>query len=292
MYNEAVAVAGALADALGLLEALGEAWEIVVVDNASTDATREQIAPLLGDECVRLLVNDANRGKGFSVRRGVREARGELMVLPCRLQRLVRVAAADVDVIVDVDVVVGSRLAPGADVGRRQPLRRRIVGRAFVALCRRLLGEPTRDLFCGFKLWRADAAHAAYERTHLDGWVFDAETIAMARALGFELRELGIAWADREGSRLSMPAWVIVPRLSATCCARGPMCGARPPTRPCRPSSSSAQPRGAGADGAAARGADRARARAAGGAARPRWITAAADRGADGLARSATRCST
>ncbi len=213
MYNEAAAVAGALADARSRLEALRDDWEIVVVDNSSTDATREQIAPLLGDERVRLLVNDANRGKGFSVRRGVREARGEL-ILHCDADCVGSFASLPrmLDAIVDVDLVVGSRLAPGADVGRRQPLRRRIVGRAFVGLCRRLLGEPTRDLFCGFKLWRADAAHAAYERTHLDGWVFDAETIAMARALGFELRELGIAWADREGSRLSMPR-VIVPAV-------------------------------------------------------------------------------
>jgi dolichyl-phosphate beta-glucosyltransferase len=108
------------------------------------------------------------------------------------------------------DVVAGSRLAPGASVGRRQPLRRRIVGRSFVDLCRLVLREPTRDLFCGFKLWRAPAAEAAYGRTRLDGWTFDAETLAMARALGFRVREQGVVWSDRPGSRLSM-ARVLVP---------------------------------------------------------------------------------
>jgi hypothetical protein len=116
------------------------------------------------------------------------------------------------ELIEEADVVVGSRLAEGATVGRRQPLRRRIVGRAFVGLCRRVLREPTRDLFCGFKLWRAKAARMVYERTCLDGWVFDAETLAMARALGFELRELGIVWTDRPGSRLSM-AKALVPAV-------------------------------------------------------------------------------
>jgi hypothetical protein len=102
------------------------------------------------------------------------------------------------------DVVAGSRLAAGADVGQRQPLRRRIVGRSFVLLCRAVLSEPTTDLFCGFKLWRAAAADAVFSRTRIDGWVFDAEALALARALGYRVSETGIAWSDREGSRLSM----------------------------------------------------------------------------------------
>jgi hypothetical protein len=112
-----------------------------------------------------------------------------------------------IELIEDADVVTGSRLAEGAHV-RRQPLRRRLVGRTFVQLCRLVLREPTRDLFCGFKLWRADAAQAAYSRIHLEGWVYDAELFAMARALGHEVRETGIVWIDREGSRLSMRALV------------------------------------------------------------------------------------
>jgi dolichyl-phosphate beta-glucosyltransferase len=111
------------------------------------------------------------------------------------------------ELIEDADVVTGSRLAEGAHV-QRQPLRRRIVGRTFVQLCRLVLREPTRDLFCGFKLWRADAASETYERIHLDGWVYDAELFAMARALGYRIRETGVVWIDREGSRLSMRALV------------------------------------------------------------------------------------
>jgi hypothetical protein len=93
------------------------------------------------------------------------------------------------------------------------------VGRTFVELCRRTLREPTHDLFCGFKLWRAEAAEAAYSRTRLEDWVFDAEVLAMARALGYRIRETGIAWSDREGSRLSMPR-VLLPALRDLLAAR------------------------------------------------------------------------
>lgn len=213
VYNEAAGIGRAITDARERLGALGLAWEIVVVDNASTDGTPELVAALATDSRLLLLRNDANRGKGHSVRRGILRASGAL-ILHCDADCVPSFASlpAMLELLEGADVVVGSRLAAGAALGRRQPLRRRIVGRGFVGLCRLVLREPTRDLFCGFKLWRAEAARAAYERTRLDGWVFDAEALAMARALGYELRELGIVWTDREGSRLSMPA-VVVPAV-------------------------------------------------------------------------------
>jgi dolichyl-phosphate beta-glucosyltransferase len=185
----------------------GRDWEVIVVDNASTDGTAESLAPLLSDR-VRLLQNETNRGKGYSVGRGMLAARGDLR-LHCdadcapSLESLPKM----LELITDADVVTGSRLAEGARV-RRQPLRRRIVGRTFVQLCRLVLREPTRDLFCGFKLFRAEAAMESYGRLSLEGWVYDAELFAMARALGYRIRETGIVWIDREGSRLSMRSLV------------------------------------------------------------------------------------
>ena len=96
-----------------------------------------------------------------------------------------------------------------------------------------MLREPTRDLFCGFKLWRAEAAEAAFSRARLDGWTFDAEALAMARALGYRLREVGIVWTDREGSRLSMPR-VLVPVVRELLAARAHVRAARDaPGRAC-----------------------------------------------------------
>jgi dolichyl-phosphate beta-glucosyltransferase len=209
--NEAAGIANTLQGLTMALEAAGLTdHEVLVVDNASTDGT-PAVVEALGDARVRVLRNARNIGKGGSMRRGMREASGALRLhcdadCAASLVALPRLLAR----IEHADVVVGSRLAAGAAVGRRQPLRRRIAGRTFVGLCRLVLREPTRDLFCGFKLWRAEAALAAYAASELDGWVFDAETLAMARALGYRIAEVGIPWEDRKGSRLSMPR-VIVP---------------------------------------------------------------------------------
>jgi glycosyltransferase involved in cell wall biosynthesis len=209
-YNEAAGIAGTVRALLAELERQRLSHDVIVVDNASTDGTVAAVEAL-GDDRVRVLRNPRNLGKGASLRRGMLEAGGALRLhcdadcgasLPALGRLLARVEHAD--------VVVGSRLADGAQVGRRQPIRRRIAGRAFVGLCRLALDEPTRDLFCGFKLWRAEAAEAAYGASELDGWVFDAETLALARALGYRVAEVGIPWEDRAGSRLSMPR-VIVP---------------------------------------------------------------------------------
>jgi dolichyl-phosphate beta-glucosyltransferase len=219
-YNEERGIAATVETLRDWLVRHGGDFELIVVDNASTDATVARIEALADGEWVRLLRNESNRGKGHSVRRGMLEARGELR-LHCDADCAVCLPSLPgmLELIGDADVVVGSRLAAGARVGKRQPLRRRIAGRGFQRLCRRMLREPTSDLFCGFKLWRADAAVAAYSRTRLEGWTFDAEVLAMARALGYRLREAGIVWTDREGSRVRM-GHVLVPVVRELLAAR------------------------------------------------------------------------
>jgi glycosyltransferase involved in cell wall biosynthesis len=209
-YNEAIGIGATLGSLHATLDGLGIGHEILVVDNASSDGTAAVVEGL-GDARARVLRNSQNLGKGASLRRGMLEAEGVLR-LHCDADcgPSVQALGRMLELSGRYDVVVGSRLAAGADVGRRQPVRRRIAGRSFGLLCRALLREPTRDLFCGFKLWHAAAAEATYRATALTGWTFDAETLAMARALGFSITETGIPWTDREGSRLSMPR-VIVP---------------------------------------------------------------------------------
>jgi hypothetical protein len=118
-------------------------------------------------------------------------------------------------------------VAEGAKVDRQQPFRRRLVGWPFIALTRGLMGEPTHDVYCGFKLWRGAAAEAVFSRQRLDGWVFDAEVLALARRLGFRVREVGVAWADREGSKLSITK-VLIPAVRELLAARRSVRSHRP----------------------------------------------------------------
>jgi dolichyl-phosphate beta-glucosyltransferase len=219
-YNEERGIEATVRMLRDWLEDRGGDYEILVVDNASRDRTAELVAALADGERVRLLRNARNRGKGYSMRRGMLEARGELR-LHCDADCATSLPSLPkmIELIRDHDVVVGSRLAEGAEVGRRQPLRRRVAGRSFQQLCRLVLREPTTDLYCGFKLWRAHAAADAYARTRLEGWTFDAEVLAMARALGYRLCETGIVWTDREDSRVRMGR-ILIPVVRELVAAR------------------------------------------------------------------------
>jgi dolichyl-phosphate beta-glucosyltransferase len=220
-YNEEMTVPGTVGAARTWCEERGVEYEVVVVDNASTDRTAEVLAPLLDGTRVRLLRNEVNRGKGYSVRRGMLDSSGELRLM-CDADCLPSLASLDelVELIQDADVVIGSRNIDGSRVDRTQPLRRRVASWNFLALCRLVMGEPSRDIFCGFKLFRGEVAQEAFSRQSIEGWAFDIEVLALARGLGYKVREAGIVWNDREGSRLSMGR-VLLPVIRELFQARG-----------------------------------------------------------------------
>jgi glycosyltransferase involved in cell wall biosynthesis len=213
VYNEESEIGAIVPSVRAVLAARGGDWEILVVDNASSDATSARLEPLLEEGRVRLLRNPSNRGKGYSVRRGMLEARGELRLM-CDADcapSLVSLPAMEA-AMADADVVAGLRNARDSVVMRYQPLRRRAASICFIWLCRQVMSEPLPDVFCGFKLFSAAAAEAVFSRARIDGWAFDAEVLALARALGYRVQGSGITWVNRPASRLSMPR-VVIPVL-------------------------------------------------------------------------------
>ncbi len=205
VLNEEDEIVRILSGAQAMLgERVGD-WEILVVDNASTDRTCERVASFFDDARIRLLRNDHNRGKGFSIRRGMLEAAGDHRLM-CDADCVTSLHSLShlEDALGEVDVAVGSRLSAGARVERQQPVSRRIVGFGFLALTRIMMGPLPRDVYCGFKLWRGAVAQRVFEHVHLDGWAFDAEALAIARRLGYSVREVGIEWTNRSDSRLSI----------------------------------------------------------------------------------------
>ena len=220
VYNEESEIGVIVPAVRRMLEARGGDWEILVVDNASTDATVERVQALVEEPRVRLLRNPQNRGKGYSVRRGMLEARGELRLMcdaDCTAS-LVSLPAMEAAA-ADADVVAGLRNARDSVVKRYQPLRRRAASICFIWLCRQVMSEPLPDVFCGFKLFTAAAAQDVFSLADIDGWAFDAEVLALARALGYRVLGSGITWVNRPASRLSMPR-VVIPVLRELIAAR------------------------------------------------------------------------
>jgi len=177
--------------------------EIVVVNDGSRDGT----ANLARRAGARVLENPGNRGKGYSVRHGMLEARGEWALftdadLSSPIEELEKlVAAVDRE---GTQAAIGSRAVDRSLIGVHQPLFRESIGRFFNVVIRILTGLPFRDTQCGFKLFQTAAAREIFRRQRLDGFGFDVEVLFIARRLGYRAVEVPVRWNDVAGTKVSM----------------------------------------------------------------------------------------
>ena len=203
-FNEEPRLPGTLATLLPFLRSRGETFEVVVVDDGSRDRTAE-VAQEGGPE-VRVLKNPGNRGKGYSVRNGMLNAQGEWRLmcdadLSTPIEELDRLKASLTD---GAQIAIASRAVSGANLEKRQSIMRESSGRFFNLLVRTMHLPGIKDTQCGFKLFSAAAARAAFTESTLDGFAFDVEALVLARQKGFKIREVPVTWRNDEQSRVSL----------------------------------------------------------------------------------------
>jgi glycosyltransferase involved in cell wall biosynthesis len=184
-----------------------EFQEVIVVNDGSRDGTAALVERLhCAHPCLRLLNNPGNRGKGYSVRHGMLEARGEWVLfsdadLSTPIEDVTRLSAAATEA--GADISIGSRAVDRSLVSKRQSLLRELSGRFFNVVMRAVTGLPFRDTQCGFKLYRSSAAREVFSRQQLDGFSFDVEDLYIAHRLGIPAVEVPVRWANVEGTKVS-----------------------------------------------------------------------------------------
>lgn len=206
-FDEERRIGTTLQRLVAFLEARGGDWEIVVVDDGSRDATSDVVRhATAGEARVRLVRHETNSGKGYAVCAGVLAARGELVLmsdadLSTPIEELPRLEARAGE---GFDLVVGSRVAPGACIPHPQPPLRRLSGWAFRALVRWIGLCSVDDTQCGFKLMRRPAIDPVLRSVETEGFAFDVELIARAERAGLRVAEVPITWNDAEGSKVRL----------------------------------------------------------------------------------------
>lgn len=182
--------------------------EVVVVDDGSADGTARLVREFSATHAaVRLVENPGNRGKGYSVRHGMMEARGEWILfsdadLSAPIEELDKLLAAAREG--GASVAIGSRALDRSLIEVHQSGFREMAGRVFNLCMRALTGLPFRDTQCGFKLFEAGAARKVFRQQRLEGFGFDAEVLFIARQLGFRMVEIPVRWSHSEGTKVSM----------------------------------------------------------------------------------------
>jgi len=182
--------------------------EILIVNDGSRDGTAALVeAHARSHPRYRLLNNPGNRGKGYSVRHGMLEARGEWVLfsdadLSAPIAEWTKLAEAAGRQ--GAAVAIGSRALDRSLIGVHQPVFREYMGRFFNLIMRLATGLPFADTQCGFKLYRRDAAREIFGRQLLDGFSFDVEDLMIAKLLGYKVVEVPVRWNDVQGTKVSM----------------------------------------------------------------------------------------
>lgn len=206
-FNEEKRIAPTLQAIDAFLANKGLRYEILVVDDGSSDQTVALVERMAENmPALRCLATSRNRGKGHAVRAGMLASTGEVRIMcdadgsmpPEEMPKLLLPIFAG-----DADVAIGSRYAEGASTDMQQPGWRVAWSRLANRIIQRSLVAGIEDTQCGFKAFSAASAQAVFSRATIDGWAFDLEALALAKRMGYRISEHGVAWTDDERSRVS-----------------------------------------------------------------------------------------
>ncbi|HMN19122.1 MAG TPA: glycosyltransferase family 2 protein [Candidatus Moranbacteria bacterium] len=207
-YKEGERIGRNLLEVEQFLSGKGYEYEVIVVVDGSPDNTAE-IARNYGDQIknLRVIENKENHGKGYVVRQGLLEAKGEYRVF---LDADGSTSITHVDKFMPefekgYDLVIGSRKVEGAFIQVHQPKYREIMGEGGNWLIRIVLGLWSYpDTQCGFKMITGRAAQEVASRMVVDRFGFDFEFIVLAQKLGFKVKQMPVRWMNEEGSTVSL----------------------------------------------------------------------------------------
>ena len=202
-YNEERRISSTLEKVTNYLTAQDYSWNVIVVDDGSTDGTAALVREFAGEQPQVTLVSIEHRGKGWAVRSGMLHTRAEYRFLcdadlSMPIEQLANFLAPQ---LTGYDVAIGSREAPGA---RRfdEPKRRHLMGRLFNGMARALAVHGVSDTQCGFKCFYGPVADLLFPLQRIPGFGFDVEVLFVAQRMGLRLVEVPIDWYYRTESKV------------------------------------------------------------------------------------------
>ena len=205
-YNEAGRIGGTVTHVCKYLDQQNYDWEVIVVIDGGPNAAADEARAAAGARSnVRVIENDMNRGKGYSVRRGFTEARGERLAFIDADLSLPIEGLGDMMARFDAgaDVVIASRTAAGSRAEGAPPAGRDLMSRLFNAAVQALAVPGIADTQCGFKGFTARAAKAIFSVAESNRFGFDVEALYLARKNGFRIDELPVTVRYHGGSSVN-----------------------------------------------------------------------------------------
>ncbi|MBI5102924.1 MAG: glycosyltransferase family 2 protein [Nitrospirae bacterium] len=206
-FNEELRIPGTIEKMSAYLDGMDLDYEIIVVDDGSSDGT----VRLLGElgkrfSGLRLLTLGENTGKGAAVRKGVLASRGSLVLMSdadmsTPIEEIERLLPYMRD---GIDIALGSRGLRESDLEIRQPWYREWMGKTFNLLVRGLGIRGIKDTQCGFKLFKGDIARRLFAQSSINGFSFDVEILFIAAREDCSVKEVPIRWLNSPASKVNI----------------------------------------------------------------------------------------
>ena len=203
-FNEAQRIGPTLQRVHQFLATRPTNFEIIVVDDGSTDETVALVTAMVGERKeLRLIRSPTNRGKGYAVRLGMQAATGRIRLFSdadgsTPIEELDKLLQALTE---GADIAIGSRYLASSLITRPQPRLRLVWSRLVNRVVQQLLLPGVIDPHCGFKAFTAAAVEQIFTACTVDGWSFDLEVLAKARTQGLHIQEVPVRWENDDRSK-------------------------------------------------------------------------------------------
>ncbi len=205
-YNEELRLPATLKQIASYIRSASQTVEVIVVDDGSRDKTLA-VADQFKSEIpfLRAVSNGENRGKGYSVRHGMQEARGEIVLftdadLSAPIEEVDKLLPA----MKDHDVAIGSRAVDRSLISVHESPFREFAGIVFNKIVRLILRLPFVDTQCGFKAFRREPCKIIFEQQTIERFGFDPELLYLARHHGLHSIEIPVRWGHSPATKVSM----------------------------------------------------------------------------------------
>lgn len=205
LYNEAACLDTSVHEIQAYLDNQRISFEIVLVNDGSTDCTQEICERVAReDRRVRVVSYASNRGKGHAVRQGMLAARGKYVLFTdADLAVPIRFVSPCLESLQNgTPVVLASRHLPDSKLAVRESPIRQFLGEAFRRMAIFGLGLKVTDITCGFKGFTRQAARRVFSQSRIERWGYDAEVIFLAQKYGYRIGELPVEWRHSFDSKV------------------------------------------------------------------------------------------